>query len=70
MDNMHNKKTMSQAQRNEKYKKRYSIQRIVLDLKPDDYELIVNFAEISKITKKDFIVKSCKYIIDNNIQLK
>ena len=66
---MHKKVAMTQVERNRNYKKRQNIQRIVIDLKPEDYELIVNYAKISNITKKDFIVKSCKYVIKNDIDL-
>ena len=66
---MHKKVAMTQVERNRNYKKSQNIQRIVIDLKPEDYELIVNYAKINNITKKDFIVKSCKYIIKNDIDL-
>ena len=69
LDNMH-KKAMTQAERSSNYKKRQNIQRIVIDLKPEDYNIISNYCKNNNISKTSFIVKSCKYIIDNNIQFK
>ena len=43
---------------------------ISIRVKPDVKKEIVNDAESRKMSIASFIVKSCKYIIDNNIQLK
>ena len=40
------------------------------NIKPEDYELIDNFCKDNDISKAQFIIKSCKYIIENNIDLK
>lgn len=66
MDNMHNK-----VER--KYKDRYNIENyasISIRVKPEVKQEIVNNAEIRKMSLASFIVKSCKYIIENNITLK
>ena len=36
----------------------------------EDYELIDNFCKDNDMSKAQFIIKSCKYIIENNIDLK
>ena len=71
MDNMNklHKKPMSQSERSNNYKKRNNIQRIVLDLKPDDYNIIDNFCKNNNISKARFIVNCCKFCIDNNIDI-
>ena len=40
------------------------------NIKPEDYELIDDFCKDNDMSKAQFIIKSCKYIIENNIDLK
>ena len=68
MDNL-NKKPMTQSERNSRYKNRKNIKRIVVDLKPEEYDMIGNYCKNNKIAKTRFIVKCCKYVIDNKIDI-
>lgn len=55
------------------YNKEYNSKKykqLKAEIKPEDYDLIDNFCKNNNISKASFIVKSCKYIIDNNIQFK
>ena len=66
MDNMHNENDM-------KYVDRYNKEKyanISIRIKPESKQEIVNYAKNRNLSIASFIVKSCKYIIDNNIQLK
>ena len=64
MDNL-NKKPMIQSERNSRYRNSKNIQRIVVDLKPEEYDMIGNYCKNNNIAKTRFIVKCCKYVIDN-----
>ena len=66
MDKMHKAKAISYI--NMYNKENYA--NISIRVKPEVKQEIVNNAEIRKMSLASFIVKSCKYIIDNNIQLK
>ena len=55
------------------YNKEYNSKKykqLKVEIKPENYSLIDNFCKNNNISKASFIVKSCKYIIDNNIQFK
>ena len=66
MDKMHKAKAMNYI--NMYNKENYvNISRRV---KPEVKQKIVNNAETRKMSLASFIVKSCKYIIDNNIQFR
>ena len=66
MDNMHNAKAISYINM---YNKENYV-NISIRVKPEVKQEIVNNAETRKMSLTSFIVKSCKYIIDNNIQFK
>ena len=66
MDKMHKAKAISYINM---YNKENYV-NISIRVKPEVKQEIVNNAEIRKMSLASFIVKSCKYIIDNNIQLK
>ena len=66
MDTMHKAKAISYINM---YNKENYV-NISIRVKPEVKQEIVNNAEIRKMSLASFIVKSCKYIIDNNIQLK
>ena len=59
----------SQTARNRKYKDSKNIKQMNIDLKPNEIEMINNGKEKYGMGKKEFIVKCCKYCIDNNIDL-
>lgn len=60
-----NKRSMAQSERIEKYKKSKNIQIIVIDLRLKEYDIIGNYCKDNNISKTRFIVKYCKYVIDN-----
>ena len=54
------------------YNKEYNAKnykQLKANLKFEDYEIIDNFCKDRNISKTQFIVNSCKYIIDNNIDI-
>lgn len=58
----------NQTDRNKKYKEKYGIRQVKVDLKPDEIEMLDTGKEKYDLTRKDFIVKCCKYCIDNGIK--
>ena len=68
MDNL-NKKAMTQSERSSRYRNSKNIKRIVVDLKPEEYDMIGNYCKNNNIAKTRFIVKCCKYVIDNKIDI-
>ena len=66
----------SEAQKKADKKYRYkkladgTKKQINATISAEDYELIDNFCKDNDISKAQFIIKSCKYIIENNIDLK
>ena len=66
MDKMHKAKAMNYINM---YNKENYV-NISIRVKPEVKQEIVNNAETRKMSLASFIVKSCKYIIDNNIQFK
>ena len=52
------------------YRKRKTFKQLKVEIKPENYSLIDNYCKNNNISKASFIVKSCKYIIDNNIKFK
>lgn len=50
------------------YRKRKTFKQLKADIKPADYETIDNYCKMSNISKAKFIVKCCKYCIDNGIK--
>lgn len=61
-------KKFSQAEYTRKYNK-VNYRQLKADIKPDDYLIIDSYCKKSNISKAKFIVKACKYCIDNDIQL-
>lgn len=54
-----------------KYKQSFNklnYKQLKADIKPADYETIDNYCKMSNISKAKFIVKCCKYCIDNGIK--
>lgn len=41
--------------------------QLKVDIKPEDYSFIDEYCKENKISKAKFIVKACKYCIDNEI---
>lgn len=54
---------------NNKYKNSH-YRKLSADIKPADYDFIDNYAKEKNISKASLIVKSIKYIADNDIDLK
>lgn len=50
------------------YRKRGNYKQLKADIKPADYETIDNYCKMSNISKAKFIVRCCKYCIDNGIK--
>lgn len=50
------------------YRKRKTFKQLKVDIKPADYETIDNYCKMSNISKAKFIVRCCKYCIDNGIK--
>lgn len=50
------------------YRKRKTFKQLKVDIKPADYETIDNYCKMSNISKAKFIVKCCKYCINNGIK--
>ena len=54
------------------YNKEYNSKKykqLKVEIKPEDYSLIDNYCKNNNISKAQFIVKSCKYVIKNDIDL-
>ena len=51
------------------YRKRKTFKQLKADIKPEDYTIIDNYCKDIGISKASFIVKSCKYVIKNDIDL-
>ena len=51
------------------YRKRKTFKQLKVDIKPDDYLMIDNYCQKSNISKAKFIVKCCKYVINNKIDI-
>ena len=51
------------------YRKRKTFKQLKADIKPEDYTIIDNYCKDMGISKAQFIVKSCKYVIKNDIDL-
>lgn len=64
MDNQD--KLHKQIKRQDAYNKMH-YERIGIRLKPEDNEAIENYCKQHNISKASFIIKSCRYIIDNSI---
>jgi len=69
MDNKSKKSSDAQIKAIAKYRDTH-YKRLVADIKPDDFEFIDNLAKEKNISKASLIVKSIKYIADNDIDLK
>lgn len=67
LDNMHNLKPGTTEYKNMFNKLNYK--QLKANLKPADYDLIDNYCKNSNISKAQFIVKCCKYVIDNKIDI-
>lgn len=63
MDNMNKRKIEYNAAYNAK-----NYKQLKVTVKPADYEAIDNYCKMSNISKAKFIVKCCKYCIDNGIK--
>lgn len=59
----------NQVERNKLYIQKQGIKQIKIDVKPDEYSLIDEAAKINNMGKKELIIKSIRYCIDNNIKL-
>lgn len=66
MDKMH-KNSPAKVKANAKYTAKTYAQ-LKVSVKPDDYMMIDNYCKMSNISKAKFIVKCCKYCIDNGIK--
>lgn len=62
-----NENKMSHNEYMREYRKRKTFKQLKADIKPEDYALIDNYCKDTNISKAKFIVKCCKYCIDNNI---
>lgn len=67
MDNMH-KNSKAKIKANAKYTaKTYS--QLKVSVKPSDYEIIDEHCKSKGISKASFIVKACRYCIDQGVEL-
>ncbi len=68
-----NLRSEAQKKADKKYneKVRYTKNRpLNVTVAVDDYNVIDEFCKNNEISKAQFIIKSCKYIIENNINFK
>ena len=68
MENKQKKTSDAQIKASNKYKNSH-YRKLSADLKPADYDFIDNYAKEKKISKASLIVKSIRYISDNDIDL-
>lgn len=57
----------NQNDRNKKYIEKYSIRQIKFDLKPNEVEILDTGKQVYGLTRKDFIVRCCKYCIEHDV---
>lgn len=60
--------TKAHIKASNKYNKE-NYKKIQANIKPEDYNLIDNYCSTNDISKAQLIVKSIKYIIENNIDI-
>ena len=69
MESKQKKTSDAQIKASNKYKNSH-YKRVAIDLKPDDADFINDYSKEKNISKAILIIKSVRYIADNNIDLK